>query len=142
MFITMLCLYKDYARHKQISTSFLNYILLAFIMQILSIQEALNKKSGKVTIHGWVYRERKLKDKVFLVIRDSSNIIQCVVDKEKVSKKIWEDSNKLLIESSLEISGELYQDKRAPTNYEIKVASLDIIQFADIFPKSDLFVLL
>ncbi len=102
----------------------------------LSIQEALNKKSGKVSIHGWVYRERKLKDKVFLVIRDSSNIIQCVIDVNKVSKKTWEDANKLLIESSLEIHGILNEDKRAPTGYEIKVDDINVIQFAGVFPIS------
>ncbi len=102
----------------------------------LPIQEALKKKSGKVSIHGWVYRERKLKDKVFLVIRDSSNIVQCIVDKEKVSKKEWEDANKLLIESSLEIAGNINEDKRAPTGYEIKVSNLNVIQFAEPFPIS------
>ncbi len=100
----------------------------------MTIQEALHKKSGRVSIHGWVYRERKMKDKVFLVIRDSSNIIQCIIDEGKVSKKEWEDSNKILIESSLEVEGNLHEDKRAPTGCEIKVDKINVIQFAEPFP--------
>ena len=100
----------------------------------IPIQEAIKKGKGKVAIHGWIYRERKQKDMVFLVIRDSTNIIQCVIKQDKVSKKEWEDANKLLIESSLEIEGEIKEDKRAPTGYEIQVSKLNVIQFSEVFP--------
>ncbi len=103
-------------------------------MRFLPIEKALKKKRGKVNLRGWIYRERKLKDKIFLVIRDSSDIVQCVVKKEKVSKKVWEDANKLLIESSVEVSGDLYRDKRAPTGYEVNVKGLNVIHFAEKFP--------
>ena len=100
----------------------------------IPIQEALKKGKGEVSIRGWVYRERKQKDMVFLVIRDSSNIIQAVIKQDKVSKKEWNDINKILIESSLEIEGELKQDKRAVTGYEIQVSKINVIQFSEIFP--------
>ncbi len=100
-------------------------------MAFISIQEALKKGKGKVSIHGWIYRERKLKDKVFLVVRDSSNIIQCIVSQDNSS---WNDANKILIESSVEITGEVYEDKRAPTGFEIKVEKLNVIHFAEKFP--------
>jgi asparaginyl-tRNA synthetase len=103
-------------------------------MKFISIEEALKKKKGLVSIHGWVYRERKLKDKIFLVIRDSSNIIQAVIKKDKVSDKMWEGVNKVLIESSLEITGKLQKDKRAPTDYEIEVKDLNVIHFAEKYP--------
>lgn len=100
-------------------------------MDFIHISEAIKKKKGKVAIRGWVYRERKLKDKVFLVIRDSTNIIQCIIDDKN---KSWDDANKLLIESSVEIEGTIYEDKRAPTDYEIKVDKLNVIQFAEKYP--------
>ncbi|MEK6973957.1 MAG: asparagine--tRNA ligase [Nanoarchaeota archaeon] len=100
-------------------------------MDFISVQDALNKKKGNVAIRGWVYRERKLKDKVFLVVRDSSNIIQCIISSDNDA---WNDANKILIETSVEISGELYEDKRAPTGYEIKVEKLHVVHFAEKFP--------
>jgi len=103
-------------------------------MKFISIQKALDKKKGKVSIRGWVYRERKLKDKIFLVIRDSSEIVQCIINKDKVNNKTWKDVKKILIESSIELEGNIYKDKRAPTGYEISVKKLNVINFAEKFP--------
>ena len=86
-------------------------------MNFITIQEALDKKKGEASLRGWVYRERKQKEMIFIVLRDASNIIQCVVKKDKVSKKEWEEANKILIESSIELEGTLKEDKRSPTNY-------------------------
>lgn len=101
---------------------------------MLSIQEALNKGKGKVKLHGWVYRERKSKQIVFIVLRDSSNIVQCVVKKDAVSEKEWEIAQKILIESSVELEGEIKEDSRAPTGYEIVVDKLNLISMAEPFP--------
>lgn len=101
-------------------------------MNFIKISKALEQKKGNVAIRGWVYRERKLKDKIFLVIRDSSDIIQCIVKSD--NKEAFLDANKILIESSVEIQGEIYQDKRAPTLYEIKVEKLNVVSYAEPFP--------
>ncbi|MHA1551642.1 MAG: OB-fold nucleic acid binding domain-containing protein, partial [Candidatus Heimdallarchaeaceae archaeon] len=31
-----------------------------------------------VKVRGWVYRIRKMKDKVFVVLRDATGILQCI----------------------------------------------------------------
>jgi len=102
--------------------------------KFLTIDEALNKGSGNVSLRGWVYRERKSNKFVFIVLRDESNIIQCVISKEK-NPKFFEEAEKLTIESSIKVSGELKKDERAPTGYEISpVSDLEIIQIAEPFP--------
>ena len=103
-------------------------------MKFISIQEAIKKKKGAVSLRGWVYRERGSNKLKFIVLRDSTNIIQCVIDKEKVSEKEWNDANKLLIESSIELEGEIKEDERAPTGYEIKVSKLNVVHFAEPYP--------
>ena len=111
-------------------------------MKFLKIKEAIKlaeqqeNKTAQVSIRGWVYRERKMKDKSFLVIRDSSGIIQCVVKKDKVSEKEFNDAEKALIESSVEITGEIKEEKRAPEGFEITVTKINVVQFADIYPIS------
>ena len=55
---------------------------------MVGIQETIKKGKGKTHIKGWVYRIRKGKNLIFLIMRDSKNIIQCVVEKEKVSENI------------------------------------------------------
>ena len=51
-----------------------------------SIQEAIDQKEGIVHIHGWVHRERGSNKLKFINLRDSTNIIQCVIEKEKVDE--------------------------------------------------------
>jgi len=103
-------------------------------MNFISIKEAIKKGKGEVALRGWVYRERGSNQLKFIVLRDYSDIIQCVIDKDKISKKEWEDADKLLVESSVEIEGEIKEDKRAPTGYEIKVSKLNVVHFAEKYP--------
>ena len=103
-------------------------------MNFISIKEAIKKGKGEVALRGWVYRERGSNQLKFIVLRDYSDIIQCVIDKDKISKKEWEDADKLLVESSVEIEGVIKEDKRAPTGYEIKVSKLNVVNFAEKYP--------
>ena len=99
----------------------------------ISIQEAMNKGSGKVAVRGWVYRERGSNKMKFIVLRDSSNIIQCVLERTNFEKQ-WDEIDKLKIESSVEIEGEIKEDKRAPTGFEISVSKFHLVHLADDYP--------
>jgi len=99
----------------------------------ISIKEAMKTGKGKVAVRGWIYRERGSNNLKFIVLRDSSEIIQCVLAKEKLENQ-WPEIDKLLIESSVEIEGEVKEDKRAPTGYEIDVDKITIVQAAEPFP--------
>ncbi len=103
-------------------------------MNFLTIKEAMEKGSGKVALRGWVYRERKSNAFAFIILRDHTDILQCVIEKKDVSSKIWSDAKKLSIESSVELEGTIKEDKRAPTGYELHTTRLNVIQFAERFP--------
>jgi len=102
-------------------------------MKFISIKEAMKKGSGKVDVRGWVYRERGSNKVKFIVLRDGSDIIQCVFDRKKFENK-WDELDKLTIESSIEIGGTIKKDERAPTGYEIKADNYKLIQPAEPFP--------
>src|SRR3989344_309663 len=93
----------------------------------ISINDAIKQGSGTAHLHGWCYRARGSNALRFIVLRDSTNIIQCVVEKDKVSEQSWQDAVKTDIEASLELTGEISEDKRAPNGYEIKVKNLKLI---------------
>ncbi|MFH1456424.1 MAG: asparagine--tRNA ligase [archaeon] len=99
-----------------------------------SIQETINKGEGPAKVRGWVYRERKSKKIIFLVLRDVTNIIQCIIKKDSVPEKLWNEAEKLLIESSVEIEGDIVKSNKAPTGYEIVVKDLNIVHLAEPFP--------
>ena len=98
-------------------------------MEYLPIEKTFGKK-GTVKVRGWIHRIRKMKDKVFIVLRDSSDVIQCVVKDPNMVKA----ADELLVESSLEIEGKIYKEGRAPTGYEIEINNLNIIHNSEDFP--------
>ena len=98
-----------------------------------TIEEALKKQMTQVNLRGWIYRERKSNKFVFIVLRDESDIIQCVISKNK-NEEQFEIAEKLTIESSVKISGELKKDERAPSGFEVSVSNLEIVQIAEPFP--------
>lgn len=95
-----------------------------------------NAEEGKeVSVRGWVYRHRKLgEDKVFIVIRDHSGIIQGVVKRDSVDEKVWNNAVNLYIESSVVVKGILRKDPRAPGGWEIKVKEVQPIHVGEPFP--------
>jgi asparaginyl-tRNA synthetase len=103
-------------------------------MEFMSIKEAMKKGSGKVAIRGWVHRERGSNALKFVVLRDASEIIQCIIKKDKFSPEKFAEADKLQIECSLEIKGHIKEDKRAPTGYEIEVDDFTVVGWCDSFP--------
>jgi asparaginyl-tRNA synthetase len=100
----------------------------------LTIREAVAQGKGKVQLRGWAYRERKFADKVFVVLRDSTGIIQCVIKKDEVPAKAFKEASDITMESSLTIAGALKKDERAPGGYELKASAVGLLQKADAFP--------
>ena len=101
---------------------------------VTKIKEVFEKDLNKATIRGWVYRKRELKDKIFIVLRDSSDIIQCVANKENFDENRWKDLLELQIEGSIEISGEIRKDPRAPKGKEILIKDFKIFDKGLPFP--------
>ena len=100
----------------------------------VSIQDAMHQGKGHFALRGWIHRERGSNVRKFIVLRDSSNIIQCVVEKDKVAEIDWLACNKALRESSVELSGEIIKDDRAPTGFEVHVSSIRVVHASDVFP--------
>ena len=99
----------------------------------MSIKDVFSLSEGtEVTIRGWVYRKRELRDKIFLVIRDGSGIIQTVVDKS--NQQVAGVASKLNIESSVVLTGTVRREPRAPSGSEIHVRSIDWYYVGEAFP--------
>lgn len=88
-------------------------------------------RGKKVNVRGWIYRKRESKDTIFLVIRDSSGIIQTIVKRDSSA---WATAKEATIESAVALTGIVKEDKRAPGGHEITVDQLEIIGLAENFP--------
>ncbi len=87
----------------------------------------------EVRLRGWVYRLRIVGKKAFIVLRDSTNIIQCVVDSRR-APEAYALAEQLGIESSIEVSGVVRKEPRAPTGYELHVTDLKVYGWSRDFP--------
>ena len=101
--------------------------------KFVSIQEAIQQAKGEVAIRGWVYRERGSNKLKFIVLRDSSNIIQCVLDRNNFENS-WNEIDHIQIEASLEIIGELHADPRSPNGFEIQVKQYTLVGKSENYP--------
>ncbi len=100
--------------------------------QFVSTRQALGGAEGeRVRLRGWVYRKRDLGNKVFVVLRDSEGIIQCVADR---GSQAFSEAQKATIESSVIAEGVLRSDPRAPGGKEVELLSFGIVGLADDFP--------
>ncbi|MBI2146438.1 asparagine--tRNA ligase [Candidatus Woesearchaeota archaeon] len=93
----------------------------------------MSQGTGKVSVRGWVHRERGSNKLKFIVLRDASSTIQCVFERQNFEKS-WEEIDHLQIETSLELTGEIKKDARAPTGYEIAVQSYQLIGPSENYP--------
>ncbi|WP_456366265.1 asparagine--tRNA ligase [Thermococcus sp.] len=86
-----------------------------------------------VKLAGWVYRKREVGKKVFIVLRDSSGIVQVVFSRD-LSKEAYRVARTLGIESSVVIEGTVKADPRAPTGAEVRAEKIKVIQNVEFFP--------
>lgn len=95
---------------------------------------ASGQEGAEFSIRGWIHRTRSSGSIVFAVIRDQSGIMQCTVKKSDVPPADFEGAEKALIESSVECTGVLRRDKRAPGGFELRATRYRVISFAEPFP--------
>lgn len=92
-------------------------------------------KSGeKVLIKGWIYEIRLLSKMAFILLRDSSGIVQCVVK----DRKLMDNLSGLTLESVAEIKGQVkkadIKAEFARKDIEIEVSDFEIISKAETLP--------
>src|SRR3989338_8737670 len=91
-------------------------------------------RGKKVKIRGWVHRSRTSGGLCFLVIRDSTGVVQCAVKKDAVGEKAFADASSAYIESTILIEGEVKEDKRAPGDYELAATQVQLVAQGEPFP--------
>ncbi len=102
--------------------------------QIIKIKDVAQYLDQEVTFQGWLYNKRSSGKLRFLLVRDGSETIQCVVFKGDVPEEIFDDATKLTQESALRITGVIAKDERSALGYEMQVKGLEIVSLADEYP--------
>jgi len=90
-------------------------------MERLLIENLYSHMGETVKIQGWIHRIRKMGKIAFLIIRDRSGIVQCVVDTKTI------DIKGLKLESVVEIIGEIKERNAETKESELLTQTLKVI---------------
>ncbi len=89
---------------------------------------------NSVTVKGWVYNRTDKGKLRFLLIRDGTGTVQAVVFAGNVSEEVFSAADSVTQESSVEVTGEVREDARAPGGFELDVTHLSIVHQAESYP--------
>lgn len=97
-------------------------------MKRVLVKDIPNFIEKEIKIEGWVYRLRRLKSITFLVIRDRSGLVQCVIENKD------SDLSKIKLESVVSIIGIVKGSNNSLNPFEIVVKSIEIISESQELP--------
>ncbi|MCY4158904.1 MAG: asparagine--tRNA ligase [Bacteroidetes bacterium] len=103
-------------------------------MKPITINSLREEVGATVTLKGWVQQKRASKGLFFLVLRDGTGLVQCVVNQGTVDESSWEDTTVATQETSLIVEGEVLADERQIGGVEIQVSKIEVIQIVEDYP--------
>jgi asparaginyl-tRNA synthetase len=99
--------------------------------------EALPALAGQpVTVRGWVMTTRSSGKIAFVSLRDGTGYLQVVVSKKDVPEGVWDALGGLTQETSVEVTGTVRADARAPGGVELTASDLRVLGSSPEFPIS------
>ena len=87
-----------------------------------------------VRLLGWVRAHRSSGKILFIILRDGTGEVQVVVARDDVDEMSWEVAGALSLEASVVIDGEVREDPRAPSGYEITGRRVQLVGPSPEFP--------
>ncbi len=89
----------------------------------------------EVQLHGWLYNKRSSGRIRFLLLRDGTGVVQCVLVKNQVPETAFNLFDSLTQESSFSVKGRVRKEDRAPGGYELEVIDIPkVYQVAQEYP--------
>lgn len=104
------------------------------MQDLTRIKDLPERVDSSVTIRGWVDRTRSSGKIAFLVLRDGTGYLQCVVVKNEISEDIWHHVRGLTQETSVSVTGTVRADARSPGGVELGLSNLTIIGVSEDYP--------
>lgn len=92
------------------------------------------KEGKEVLLKGWVYEIRELAKLKFVLLRDISGIVQCVVLEPKIMSKVSELTNECVVEVKGKVKKANVKADLVRKDVEVEVTELNLISKAEKLP--------
>lgn len=86
---------------------------------------------SRVSLKGWLHHIRSSGGILFLQLRDGTGVIQCTLKKDQMDAEEFERLSALPVESTIEVSGTVRNDPRAPRGHEISGEKVTVLFLAE-----------
>ncbi|HEY7028780.1 MAG TPA: asparagine--tRNA ligase [Gemmatimonadales bacterium] len=96
-------------------------------MTIARIEDLKLHVGQPVTVNGWVTTTRSSGKIAFVVLRDGSGLVQCVLAKKEVPEETWNRFQVLTQETSVAATGTVRADARSPGGFELQLSQIEIL---------------
>lgn len=103
-------------------------------MEKITISEVSKHLGQDVQLQSWVFNFRSSGKIFFLQLRDGSGRLQAVVSKNDMSEDAWKVCEGITMETSVEVTGVVNEDKRSPYGFEMQVKDIKVLHVADDYP--------
>ncbi|MBU6996293.1 MAG: asparagine--tRNA ligase [Theionarchaea archaeon] len=103
-------------------------------MKKLYIQDLRNKIGQAVELTAWVHRKRTHGSLLFLVLRDSTGIVQASIKKDQCGEEPFNNASAVTLESVVTVKGVVVEDRRAPAGIEVRVSNFNSLSPSQEFP--------
>jgi len=87
-----------------------------------------------VSVRGWVTTTRSSGKIAFVVVRDGTGLLQAVLSKKDLPADVWNAFGKLTQETSIDVTGVVRAEPRAPGGVELQASDLKILGPSPEFP--------
>jgi asparaginyl-tRNA synthetase len=88
----------------------------------------------KVHLRGWVLRTRSSGGILFLLLRDHTGAVQVTARRDALGAEHFTAVEHVQIEGSIQITGTVFEDTRAPGGREVRAESIEIVHAGEPFP--------
>ncbi len=96
-------------------------------MAVVTVEDVGKHEGEVVTLRGWLAGRRSSGKLHFLQVRDGTGTIQCVMGKRDVTPEVFAAADHLPQESSLEVTGTVRADARAPIGFELGASDMRVV---------------
>jgi asparaginyl-tRNA synthetase len=100
----------------------------------VTVQDLGDHVGEAVSLKGWVRNFRSSGKISFLILRDGTGEVQCVFPMSEVSEETWARLDGVEYEASVEVTGAVRADERAPGGVELTATDIAILGPAPDFP--------
>lgn len=103
-------------------------------MEKISISSLSKYVDKEISLKGWLFNKRSSGKIKFLILRDGTGYLQCVFFKGNVPEEIFNIADKIGQETSIEVSGKVKKEPRAPGGFELDGTNLKVISESHDYP--------